>query len=144
MNVDLIIKLARLANENPNENEANLAARKVCSLLKSAGYKFSNVTNPTKSKRGEPEKQEPVWTSSHYEDWVRAVFDQNFYNRQTNYKRKTRGSWFDETYQTKPPRDERVLNCTVCHKDVHTIFVGSPESYVCGPCQWDTYEKDKE
>lgn len=38
MNNDLVIKLIKLANNNPNENEANLAARKVCSLLKD--YKF--------------------------------------------------------------------------------------------------------
>lgn len=42
MNYDLIIKLAKLANENPNENEANLAARKVCQLIKSSDYKFNN------------------------------------------------------------------------------------------------------
>lgn len=33
MNFDLIEKLIRLANNNPNENEANLAARKVCKFL---------------------------------------------------------------------------------------------------------------
>lgn len=32
MNLKLIEKLARLANNNPNEHEANLAARKVCRI----------------------------------------------------------------------------------------------------------------
>lgn len=41
MNLDLIIKLTRLANNNPNENEANLAARKVCKLLAEAEFKFT-------------------------------------------------------------------------------------------------------
>ena len=41
MNYDLIIKLAKLANNNPNENEANLAARKVCKLLAEANFMFT-------------------------------------------------------------------------------------------------------
>lgn len=40
MNYDLLIKLARLANNNPNDNEANLAARKVCKLIAEGNYKF--------------------------------------------------------------------------------------------------------
>ncbi len=42
MNLELIEKLIRLANNNPNENEANLAARKVCEML--AEYQFGNST----------------------------------------------------------------------------------------------------
>ena len=41
MNFDQIYKLIKLANNNPNDNEANLAARKVCKLL--ADYKFESV-----------------------------------------------------------------------------------------------------
>jgi hypothetical protein len=46
MNIDLIIKLAKLANNNPNEHEANLAARKVCKLLAEGKYKFNSITLP--------------------------------------------------------------------------------------------------
>ena len=38
MDTNLIIKLIKLANNNPNDNEANLAARKVCKML--TDYKF--------------------------------------------------------------------------------------------------------
>lgn len=44
MNKELIIKLAKLANNNPNENEANAAARKVCVLLAEGHFKFDNIT----------------------------------------------------------------------------------------------------
>lgn len=73
MNVDLIIKLARLANENPNENEANLAARKVCQLLKAANYKFNGAapTPPPIYKQPAPKtwndvkrSTEPQWSSN--------------------------------------------------------------------------------
>ena len=40
MNINLIIKLAKLANNNSNENEANSAARKVCKLIHEGDYKF--------------------------------------------------------------------------------------------------------
>lgn len=43
MNIELIQKLIKLANNNPNENEANLAARKVCKLLTT--FKFNETIN---------------------------------------------------------------------------------------------------
>lgn len=46
MNYELIIKLAKLANNNPNEHEANSAARKVCILLAEGGFKFGNSRSP--------------------------------------------------------------------------------------------------
>jgi len=48
VDIDLIQKLVKLANNNPNDNEANLAARKVCQML--TDYKF-NTTTPRE--RGE-------------------------------------------------------------------------------------------
>lgn len=46
MDKDLIIKLAKLANNNPNENEANAAARKVCRLLAEDNFKGLGSSNP--------------------------------------------------------------------------------------------------
>jgi len=40
MDLKLLEKLVRLANNNPNENEANTAARKVCKLIQEANFKF--------------------------------------------------------------------------------------------------------
>lgn len=42
---DVLIKLARLANNNPNENEANSAARRVCKLLAEDNFAVIN-SNP--------------------------------------------------------------------------------------------------
>jgi len=39
MNIDLLKKLVRLATNNPNDNEANLAARKVCKMLLKDDFK---------------------------------------------------------------------------------------------------------
>ncbi len=40
MNLDLLKKLTRLANNNPNDNEANLAARRVCKMLEESDWKI--------------------------------------------------------------------------------------------------------
>jgi hypothetical protein len=47
MNLDLLTKLVKLANNNPNENEANSAARRVCKLIAEANFIFNdNNYNP--------------------------------------------------------------------------------------------------
>lgn len=53
MNLDLLKKLTRLANNNPNENEENLAARRVCKMLEEGkfslpieGPKISGASTP--------------------------------------------------------------------------------------------------
>lgn len=38
INLDLLKKLTRLANHNPNEHEANSAARRVCQMLEGADF----------------------------------------------------------------------------------------------------------
>lgn len=40
MNLDLLIKLVKLANNNPSEHEANSAARRACKLIAEGNYDF--------------------------------------------------------------------------------------------------------
>jgi hypothetical protein len=61
MNYDLITKLAKLANNNPNEHEANLAARKVCKLLAEGKFTFTNWSPEPKKN---PVQQQPVYRSA--------------------------------------------------------------------------------
>jgi hypothetical protein len=42
MNLPLLIKLVKLANNNPNDNEANSAARRVCKMIAEANYIFTS------------------------------------------------------------------------------------------------------
>src|SRR5215831_9723714 len=58
MNFDLITKLAKLANNNPNENEANAAARKVCKLLAEANFKFEKDIVPSPNQQ-QSQQQNP-------------------------------------------------------------------------------------
>lgn len=52
MNLDQLIKLVKLANNNPNDHEANAAARKVCKMIAANNYKFSNTREPEPVKAG--------------------------------------------------------------------------------------------
>lgn len=40
MDIDKLTKLVKLANHNPNENEANSAARRVCKMIEDAKFRF--------------------------------------------------------------------------------------------------------
>ncbi len=44
--IDMIQKLIRLANNNPNDNEANLAARRVCKMLTDYLFPYIPISNP--------------------------------------------------------------------------------------------------
>lgn len=46
MSLDLLKKLVRLATNNPNEHEANLAARRACDLLIKSDFKLLPETKP--------------------------------------------------------------------------------------------------
>lgn len=149
MNIELIVKLVKLANNNPNENEANLAARKVCSLIAAGDYKFSQ----TKTAQAKVHvKSNPV---SKNDDWVRkyydpprqsAYYDDLFYhspfNRPSN---KNQDPIFDEGREkaSKKAKPKVELECIKCQRKVNTAFVGPPQTFVCTICIWEAYMKDK-
>lgn len=67
MNWDQLEGLVKLANNNPNENEANAAARKVCSVL----LALKNVKNPLDQIRAQPYSYYSVdWDL--VEQWIRS------------------------------------------------------------------------
>lgn len=73
MNYELIIKLAKLANNNPNDNEANSAARKVCKLIAEGNYNFGTTTKqPTQ----QTNPQRPP-TMDYWEEFIRNMTNPN-------------------------------------------------------------------
>lgn len=73
MNFELLKKLTRLANNNPNDNEANLAARKVCKMLAESDFAYVQQLPP------EPHKTEPkstsTWKRSSEPQWRSSYYD---------------------------------------------------------------------
>src|SRR6266850_1935348 len=132
MNLELIIKLVKLANNNPNENEANLAARKVCKMIAEGDYKFNNNSNLKSSILGyQPTKkqQEYYW----YEE-----AENNFNWKETKFD-SSGPNWYDDPLP-KPKQYDKLnkkdLRCIKCGDIVNTGFVGPPQVFVCTNCQW--------
>lgn len=46
MNIQLLKKLVKLANNNPNEHEANSAAKRVCRMIEDGEFNFSENAKP--------------------------------------------------------------------------------------------------
>lgn len=119
MDLDILKKLVRLANNNPNEHEANSAARKVCKILEEDGFKSLN---------------RPL-SSDHYRGM--ADFIRDMQRDAVRYQ----GAWAWEgfgktqTYkppEPKPPKEYRCGNCGKQFSDEYKP--GSRVTILCGDC----------
>ena len=167
MNLDLIIKLVKLANHNPNDNEANAAARKVCKLIAEGQYKFNGqsipVTPPPVTVRppspyksaSNPSPKSPfshMWTD---EDWnfQPSAAQQRYYeefikNFDIGYdpaSRSYRSPFTGTTTRQEPPKEKvkRPLACTQCKNNINTAYVGNEATFICNTCVWMNYMTSK-
>jgi len=166
MNLDLLKKLTRLANNNPNDNEANLAARKVCKMLEASNWSLP-ILPPVKQaekvrtwadvKRSE----EPFFKSrpqSSNNDHFKNFWDQYVKNmtpeERARWNKETKGTWdipfkdgkYKSPFETaqrkeREKKEKRMLECTRCHQMKETAYVGN--LYVCIDCYWVEYESKK-
>lgn len=138
MNIELLIKLVKLANHNPNDNEANSAARRVCKLIEEGKFKFTNtVIEPPKQPI-----QNPVQNPSPYRTPADILND--LFNRQQKAYQQYADTVFNSPYvysRTSQPKPKTELKCTQCGIMVKTGFIGVPATFICGNCTWDNYMK---
>jgi hypothetical protein len=134
MNLDLLKKLTRLANNNPNDNEANLAARKVCKMLEEANWSL-NGARPI-------QKNEPSIKPMTPDEVMHEIL-----RRKQEQERQAYKYWSDPFYQPfvgretqtpKPPKEKRPLECTQCHQMIETAYMGN--LYICITCVWQNYQ----
>lgn len=59
MDIEKLKSIIRLANNNPNDNEANLAARKACKILAENDFAIFNGHNSTAKPKGRAASREP-------------------------------------------------------------------------------------
>lgn len=109
LDINKIKKLIALANNNPNEHEANLATRMVCRMLND--YSFSNQQVKTAADK----IKTPTTQQQH--DW-------------TFYDEARRGSRSSQ----QRGLDKRNLKCNKCGTIRETTFVGLPEIFICMNC----------
>lgn len=130
MNYDLIKKLAKLANNNPSENEANAAARKVCKLLAEGNYNFNISPLPKNDPPINPQRD-------------------SFYGFYDDLLRNNRWSGFDrdDNYYYQEPKKEQQKpkvrrTCFKCTRLIETYNTES-NPFICDGCLWDEYNESK-
>lgn len=109
MNYDLIIKLAKLANNNPNENEANSAARKVCKLLAEGNFNFTNNTTSPPKQPPFTNSNRPYTPPQNFWDLFNRVNQERKQKEQQHYEQEQRRRQEEqrqrtEQYYRPPPR----------------------------------------
>lgn len=147
MNYKLIEKLAKLANNNPNEHEANLAARKVCQLLAEADFKFikeelsspnieSNITYKDvfemmqKMRKNQSEYTNP-FKSGQYQPFTKGPSPHTYNQKDEKYyNRRTERGFGTEI---------KNIKCKKCKKIKLTLFTGLPDFFECNECKWSEY-----
>ncbi len=162
MDIEKLKKLVKLANNNPNENEANLAARKVCQILEQTNFQAIAVVNkqapPQQPKAGPYEDflrnyaRKPPKQSSFRDEWIHDPATHTYWNpgrgmriSETEYEftyssraqaeQRRREKEFRKGYWAGVDFDEpRVLQCKVCGKHKETLFVGHPSQFTCSSC----------
>lgn len=89
MDLDLLKKLINLANNNPNDHEANSAARRVCKMIAEGNYDFMNTQTPPKQASGRT-----AWDVVN--DYMNQRYSQAQQNSWSGY-----GAGYDPSYAQK-------------------------------------------
>lgn len=156
MNIDRLIKFIELATNNPNEHEANLAARRVCNMLAVDNFKWIRAKvmfkmHPTQEdfiRRTEPPK--PEYKSQYYTEPSNPDFksyvDEIFKN--INYRWTKDDDFFSRLgnnpnlrYEERPNNNKIKLKCKTCGETKETRYRGAPELWVCMECRGKEYQK---
>jgi len=157
MNLPLLIKLVKLANNNPNDNEANSAARRVCKMIAEANYIFTSdsynaiyggarapgknvVNNPPPVYKSASNPTYNPFKDSTYKgvDWGKQPFTPPSQNvKDYTYP----GPEYDPITGKKKEKPRRILKCKICKKEVNTIFQGLEELFECNTCTWEAYAR---
>lgn len=140
MNLDLLKKLTKLANHNPNEHEANSAARRVCKMLEEANFSLINYASETQRKFYEQPKSSTPTRNAYSKDIFDDLFRYMNYGEKRNY-----GDWIPKPPPPKPKKEERVLTCNECGRVCKTSsYDGLTRNFMCGTCyqKFDKRRKD--
>lgn len=145
MDLDRLKKLVKLANNNPNEHEANSAARKVCLILEQENFVLTNTLKDNPSSRVPKDIFEEMFRKAYnHRAWddgapPRTEPPPNWEN--PFYKKKYEPTY--NPYEPKQPKPKRDLKCTKCGNVKSTPFVGNEAVFICQSCQWTDFENSK-
>lgn len=105
VDADKLEKLIRLANNNPNDNEANLAARKVCKMLENVRFNFKKPGVPPNNSRPGATRPSPTGrTGFNWDDVFRSP--ESFWRERD--KEREREQKRAEEFNKERAREERA------------------------------------
>lgn len=162
MDLKLLEKLVRLANNNSNEHEANLATRRACKLIEEGKFQFTSIppmVNDTSvrtwndvRRSTESEFRSKPPTSSYGHNYYWEILEKLEKERVKNTARaqsERRVDYADYNNSNHPmyvfnerkKKEKRILKCKICGELKETLFVGLAELFECNECQWTTFNK---
>jgi CRISPR/Cas system-associated protein Cas10 (large subunit of type III CRISPR-Cas system) len=153
MDIEKLKSIIRLANNNPNENEANLAARKACMILAENNFALFN-TQPT-TWNDVKRSTEPAWRTyttsagtgqDPFWDFIRRYGQpgsgfrptekqRQYYEDRARYAEHVRYNPVTDEKEKQRAKAER--KCSICGLEVNTFRV-KEEPFICNPCHWAT------
>lgn len=163
MDIEKLKSIIRLANNNPNDNEANLAARKACKILaendfvifkqtRTAADKFRSASSSTSNSgiwADVKRSTEPQWKSYEAQKSAEArAYQEEWFRRWDSYWKesekdpvKGNTSWntyrytgADSNFKNKKKKST-TRKCTKCGLEVSTFRI-KEEPFVCNVCHW--------
>lgn len=156
MNNDIVKKLIELACNNPNENEANAAARKVCRMIKEDNFSILNgsvftpprpqpqaprgpsmedILRDMQRKAAEAAAREHERVRNANAAWERAEAERR---EKARKQQAARDKYRDTGYTNATTRN---VKCSICGKDKSTLYQGPVEKFMCAVCK---FERDKQ
>jgi hypothetical protein len=131
MNIELLIKFVKLANHNPNDNEANSAARRVCKMIEDSNFKFNDTKTNVNNKS----------TIT----WNDVIFDfGDLINREVHYRTPNNYRPSNPYYTYSEPKENRPkikVKCKKCGLEIERPYSDKidKDNYVCSICAWQEY-----
>lgn len=127
MNLDLITKLARLANNNPNDNEANLAARRACKLIEEGKFQFGLDTSKIVNKPTPNVRPQPEWYTNPF-DAFNSYYTQQKQRTASEYAQQ-QARQQQQQYTQEPPGRCKKCGAALDYLDILT------NGRICNNCK---------
>ena len=148
MDIERLKKLVKLANNNPNEHEANLAARRVCKIIEDAKFEFGITTSkqPDSSYYKTTYYTQPPKHKSPWEDLYTVNFEEIINKMRKEQQRATEEqAKYRPRYQdplTREVFEKRKIKCNRCLETKETRFKGLADTWICMECRAGEYKGD--
>lgn len=152
MNIELLKKLVKLANNNPNDHEANSAARRACKLIEKSKFNFNDDIKSSTKFYEESQSAQDMWDMlNNMRERAESETRYQKEQQQTKASKRDTHNPFDIPYNPvdKPyyaRKRERgfgntvqPLRCNTCKKIINSKFNGNPELFECVSCKWQRF-----